>query len=95
MNILTYPDDYRIQIIPPNERKKFIDKYIEHIQWIDNNFGDGIAKDGFISILDFLEQENYDNLISDFIDRNTPLDELRGESLFKICPELKFLEYYV
>ncbi len=95
MNILTYPMEHRIQIIPKEQRKKFITKYHEHIQWIDNNFGEGIAKDGFISILDFLEQKNYDNLISDFINRNTPLDELRGESLFKICPELKFLEYYV
>ena len=41
MNILTYPTEYRIQIIPPKERKKFIDKYTEHIKWIDDNFGDG------------------------------------------------------
>tara|TARA_B100000315_G_scaffold61141_1_gene55560 strand:- start:192 stop:1310 length:1119 start_codon:yes stop_codon:yes gene_type:complete len=90
MNILTYPDDYRIQIIPPKERKKFIDKYYEHIKWIDDNFGDGVAKSGFESILDFLQQENYDNLIPEFISRNKGLDELREESLFKVCPELEF-----
>ena len=50
--------EHRIQIIPKEQRKKFITKYHEHIQWIDNNFGEGIAKDGFISILDFLEQKN-------------------------------------
>ena len=82
VNMLTYPDYYRIQIIPKEERKKFIDKYNEHIKWIDDNFGKGVAKDGFMSILNFLEQKNYENLIPDFIDRNTPLDELRGESLF-------------
>jgi len=90
VNILTYPDYYRIQIIPKEERKKFIDKYNEHIKWIDDNFGEGVAKDGFMSILNFLEQKNYENLIPDFINRNTPLDELRGESLFEICPELEF-----
>ena len=90
VNILTYPDYYRIQIIPKEERKKFIDKYNEHIKWIDDNFGKGVAKDGFMSILNFLEQKNYENLIPDFINRNTSLDELRGESLFKICPELEF-----
>ena len=90
MNILTYPTEYRIQIIPPKERKIFIDKYTEHIKWIDDNFGDGAAKRGFESVLDFLQQENYENLIPDFIDRNTPLDELRGESLFEVCPELEF-----
>ena len=92
MNILTYPTEYRIQIIPPSERKIFIDKYTEHIKWIDDNFGDGAAKSGFESILDFLQQENYENLIPDFIDRNTPLDKLRGESLYQVAPELKFLE---
>ena len=90
VNMLTYPDYYRIQIIPKEERKKFIDKYNEHIKWIDDNFGKGVAKEGFMSILNFLEQKNYENLIPDFIDRNTPLDELRGESLFEICPELEF-----
>ena len=90
MNILTYPDDYRIQIIPLNERKKFINKYHEHIKWIDDNFGDGVAKRGFESVLDFLQQENYENLIPEFISRNKGLDELRGESLFEICPELEF-----
>ena len=90
VNMLTYPDYYRIQIIPKEERKKFIDKYNEHIKWIDDNFGKGVAKDGFMSILNFLEQKNYENLIPDFIDRNTPLDELRGESLFEVCPELEF-----
>ena len=90
VNILTYPDYYRIQIIPKEERKKFIDKYNEHIKWIDDNFGNGVAKDGFMSILNFLEQKNYENLIPDFINRNTPLDELRGESLFEVCPELEF-----
>ena len=90
VNMLTYPDYYRIQIIPKEERKKFIDKYNEHIKWIDDNFGKGVAKEGFMSILNFLEQKNYENLIPDFIDRNTPLDELRGESLFEVCPELEF-----
>jgi hypothetical protein len=90
MNILTYPEDYRIQIIPPQERKKFIDKYTEHIKWIDDNFGNGAAKSGFESVLDFLQQENYDNLIPEFISRNKGLDELRNESLFEICPELEF-----
>ena len=94
MNILTYPTEYRIQIIPPKERKKFIDKYTEHIKWIDDNFGDGAAKRGFESVLDFLQQENYENLIPDFIDRNTPLDELRGESLYQVAPELEFFRDY-
>ena len=92
MNILTYPTEYRIQIIPSSERKIFIDKYTEHIKWIDDNFGDGAAKRGFESVLDFLQQENYENLIPDFVDRNTPLDKLRGESLYQVAPELKFLE---
>ena len=90
VNMLTYPDYYRIQIIPKEERKKFIDKYNEHIKWIDDNFGKGVAKEGFMSILNFLEQKNYENLIPDFINRNTSLDELRGESLFEVCPELEF-----
>ena len=90
INILTYPEDYRIQIIPPKERKKFIDKYTEHIKWIDDNFGAGAAKSGFESVLDFLQQENYENLIPEFISRNKGLDELRNESLFEICPELEF-----
>ena len=94
MNILTYPTEYRIQIIPPKERKKFIDKYTEHIKWIDDNFGDGAAKRGFESVLDFLQQENYENLIPDFIDRNTPLDKLRGESLYQVAPELEFFRDY-
>ena len=62
----------------------------DNIKWIDDNFGKGVAKDGFMSILNFLEQKNYENLIPDFINRNTPLDELRGESLFEVCPELEF-----
>ena len=51
-----------------------------------------MAKRGFESVLDFLQQENYENLIPDFVDRNTPLDKLRGESLYQVAPELKFLE---
>ena len=78
----------------PNEREKFIDKYEEHIKWIDDNFGDGAAKRGFKSVLDFLQQENYENLIPDFIDRNTPLDKLRGESLYQVAPELEFFKRY-
>ena len=94
VNMLTYPDYYRIQIIPKEERKKFIDKYNEHIKWIDDNFGKGVAKEGFMSILNFLEQKNYENLIPDFINRNTSLDELRGESLYQVAPELKFFRDY-
>jgi len=94
VNILTHPEDYRIQIIPKEERKKFIDKYKEHIKWIDDNFGEGVAKNGFMSILDFLEQGNYEDSISNFINRNKALDKTREESLFDVCTELKFLKDY-
>jgi hypothetical protein len=91
---LTYPTEYRIHIIPQEERKIFIDKYTEHIKWIGDNFGDGAAKRGFESVLYFLKLENYESLIPDFIDRNTPLDKLRGESLYQVAPELKFFRDY-
>jgi len=94
MNILTYPTEYRIHIIPQEERKIFVDKYTEHIKWIGDNFGDGVAKRGFESVLYFLKLENYESLIPDFVDRNTPLDELRGESLYQVAPELKFFRDY-
>ena len=45
-------------------------------------------------LCDFLQQENYENLIPDFIDRNTPLDKLRGESLYQVAPELEFFRDY-
>lgn len=101
LNILNEPDFYNIRILPEEFKIAVKEKIKEHMKWVKKQepFYNGtdiihqIQCKYFISkwyaCLAYMEEEQWQNLISRFIEYNTRLDQLREESCLLVFPELE------
>ncbi len=75
INILERPSYYNIQILPKEIKLRVVEKYLMHM---DGNKSQQINR-AFQSILDYMMEEDRSDLYKLFLDKNSMLDDLRGE----------------
>jgi radical SAM protein with 4Fe4S-binding SPASM domain len=91
VNILQDPAHYRIDIATHELRKKIQARYHEHLAWLKPQDKLERATVGFESALRFLDAQDNSLLIDSFWRATYRLDEIRGESLLDVLPELAAL----
>ena len=90
LNILTYPDNASIKILPNEMRLKLIQKFKEYINKFSAHEEDVHLKNDFKMLVQTLwtGKENKEKLL-EFFDTNDEIDMVRDENMLKIIPELQ------
>jgi organic radical activating enzyme len=92
VNILQDPAYYRIDIAPVDYKQRLIDRYEEHLEWLRPQDPLQRATVGFESAIRFLQATDNTALIPKFWAKTRQLDEIRGENLLAVIPELEVLK---
>ena len=87
VNILQDPMFYRIDIAPTPYKEKIKQKFNEHLEWLRPQDKLRRATVGFESALNYLENDNTDQL-TNFWQQTYKLDEIRNENILEAIPEL-------
>jgi len=92
VNILQDPAHYRIDIAPPEYRRRLIQRFREHIEWLRPQDRLQRAVTGFESAITFMQSTDNSGLISQFWKKTHELDNIRNENILDILPELAALK---
>lgn len=94
LNLLTNPSNMAINIIPLENRKPIIEKWIDtlyriaELKKINLRFYNKTVN-GYKSVIHALRNEPFDDLRAEFFERNNLVDSVRKEQLYEVYPELK------
>ena len=88
VNILQDPDFYRIDIAGAAYKQELQDKFEQHLAWLRPHDQLQRATKGFESAINFMLAQDNGHLQSKFFERTRQLDNIRGENIFEVIPEL-------
>lgn len=88
INILQDPEHYRIDIADSPLKNQIVEKYKNHISWLEGNDNLNRATTGYESALNMI-QNNNEFLIDRFLHKTNILDKIRDEKFSSIFPELR------
>lgn len=91
VNILQDPAYYRIDIAPIKYKQRIRIKFEEHLEWLRSQDSLKRATVGYESAIKFLMTNDNTNLLDTFWRHTYQLDELRGEKILDVLPELEVL----
>jgi hypothetical protein len=91
VNILQDPPLYRIDIAPAEYKQQLEEKYLKHLDWLQDKDKLNRATMGFQSALSFMKATDNTQLIDSFWRRTHELDAIRRENILEVIPELKAL----
>lgn len=94
INILQGPDRMRIDVLPQVYKDQVKEKILNHILWLGPKDNLKRATNGYKSILNFLEDNNNDWLLHDFMSANDKSDDYRKEYFEDVFTEYKDLRSY-
>jgi len=91
VNLLTDPDWLRIDMATPEYKHKLIEKYEKHLEWLKPKDKFNRATQGFESAITFMKAQDRTDLLAKFWEKTNKLDEIRGQSVLEVLPELNEL----
>jgi sulfatase maturation enzyme AslB (radical SAM superfamily) len=92
VNILQDPPHYRIDIASAEYKKQLLEKFTDHINWLQNQDPLGRATVGFESAIKFMMATDNTHLIDTFWRKTHELDDIRREDMLTVIPELAALK---
>jgi sulfatase maturation enzyme AslB (radical SAM superfamily) len=95
INILQGPDRDRIDVLPKIYKEQVKEKILEHIEWLRPQDHLNRAVVGYESILTFMESQEQQTLLKEFLEVNDRHDDYREEQFETVFPEYKELRTYV
>jgi sulfatase maturation enzyme AslB (radical SAM superfamily) len=94
LNILQGPQDYRIDMLPPEIKQQFKKDFEDHIAWLEPIDSIQRAVGGFKGAIEFMMATDNQHLLPNFWRSVDDLDWCRNEQLMAVVPELKAIEQY-
>jgi len=91
INCLLDPAFYRVQIASNKGKQMIIEKYKEHIKWLQPQDKIQRATIGFESVINFINSTDKQDLQPEFWRRTKQLDQIRKENILDFIPELEQL----
>ena len=91
VNILQDPPWYRIDIAGLEYKRLLEQHYREHIEWLRPQDPLNRATVGFESAINFMMSTDNSELIPKFWQKTRQLDQIRGEDVLAVLPELEAL----
>ena len=108
LNILNEPKYYNIKILPELLKQHVMRNLLKHIEWIkeqkpfNKSYTDALIKRKYyvskwVSCINYMNDEDWQNLIPQFVEYTTKIDDIRGENCLQVVPELGiiFKEDYI
>lgn len=92
VNILQDPAHYRIDIAPKEYKEELSTIYLNHLMWLRDRDPLNRATQGFESAIAFMNATDNTHLIDSFWRKTNELDDIRGEHILTVIPELKALK---
>jgi MoaA/NifB/PqqE/SkfB family radical SAM enzyme len=92
VNILQFPPHYRVDIAPAKYKQRIRVAYEEHLEWLRPQDLLNRATVGFESAINFMMSTDNTQLLDTFWLKTHQLDEIRGENILEIIPELEALK---
>lgn len=92
VNILQDPAHFRIDIAPTDYKEKINIKYQDHLDWLRPLDPLQRATVGFESAINYLHANDNTHLIDQFWRKTHELDNIRGENILEVIPELQALK---
>lgn len=95
-HILKRPEQLSIQILPPDLKAKVVERYQQHLEWLDSQAAPELVKmpitrNEYQSVISYINDRDKSELIPKFVEFTTQLDQFRGEDFRKVFPELQAL----
>ena len=94
INILQSPEYYRIDVLPQEMKEQIVEKYAEHIEYLEPIDEISRAIKGYKAAVQYLTNTDNTKLIPELIQRLGFLDRYRNENFFAVFPELERLNKY-
>ena len=94
INILQGPDRDRIDVLPQIYKDQVKEKILEHIEWLKPQDHLNRAVVGYEAMIKFMEQDNKDWLLHEFVKVNDRHDKFRNEKFEEVFPEYNKLRNY-
>ena len=94
LNILQGPQDYRIDMLPPDLKQRFKKDFEDHIAWLEPIDTIQRAVGGFRGAIEFMMATDNQHLLPDFWRTVDDLDWCRNERLIDAVPELQAIAHY-
>jgi len=91
VNILQDPAHYRIDIATAEFKQEILQRYQQHLTWLEPLDPLNRATVGFRSAIEFMMGTDNTHLIETFWRRTHQLDSLRDEKILEVLPELAVL----
>lgn len=91
VNVLQDPIYYRVDIAPPDYKKRLQQKFEQHLEWLRPHDSLGRATQGFESVINFMHTNDNTALLGRFREQTARLDGIRKENLLDVIPELEVL----
>ena len=88
INILQDPHSYRIDILPEDMKQEVIEKYNNHINWLKPIDEFNRASKGYMSAVNYINNNDNSHLISEFVKKIDQLDKHRNQNFWATFPEL-------
>lgn len=92
INILQFPQYYRVDIAPAEYKASIEAKYRDHISWLKSQDRLERATQGFESAIQFIHAKDNTHLIDSFWRKTHELDNIRKENILDVIPELRALK---
>lgn len=89
INIVQFPNEMSLQVLPTNIKKELTYKYTEHINFLKRN--NYFVSQQYESLISFMNSNDQSYLVSKFKDYMLKLDKIRDENFVEVLPELKEL----
>ena len=90
-NLLQWPKWQRMDMFPQEYKKRVEEKYREHMTWLQKNDHLTRASKGYESAIKWMNERDTSNNLPLFFNLTKKYDDVRGESLVEVFPELKEL----
>ena len=94
LNILQGPQDYRIDMLPPEIKQQFKQDFEDHIAWLEPIDTIQRAVGGFRGAIEFMMATDNQHLLPEFWRTVDDLDWCRNEQLIDVVPELQAIVQY-
>jgi len=88
-NILYYPNEYCLSILPKHIKEEIQAKIVDHLVWVKENGGTETTLKQFQSLSEALNAESNPEHVAAFIKKTQHLDKIRNESFPDTFPEYK------
>lgn len=89
VNILTHPRYFSITMLTPEQKLEVHKLYEQYFKWLTDNNAAPHTIHAIKGITDYMDSADHRDLIPEFKNVITTIDNLRDESLIDIFPELK------